>query len=50
MGPIVGDSHPSDAGYRALAGVAFDASAYIRLLQSAPCLNASEMIEHYGHW
>lgn len=26
-----GDSHPSDAGYRALAGVVFDASDYIRL-------------------
>jgi hypothetical protein len=25
------DSHPSDAGYRALAGVIFDASDYIRL-------------------
>jgi lysophospholipase L1-like esterase len=26
-----GDSHPSDAGYRALAGLVFDASDYIRL-------------------
>jgi lysophospholipase L1-like esterase len=28
-----GDSHPSDAGYRALAGIVFDASQYIRLLE-----------------
>src|SRR5262245_50583503 len=27
------DSHPSDAGYRALAGVVFDASQYIRQLE-----------------
>jgi hypothetical protein len=27
------DSHPSDAGYRALADVVFDASQYIRLLE-----------------
>jgi hypothetical protein len=27
------DSHPSDAGYQALAGLVFDASQYSRLLQ-----------------
>jgi hypothetical protein len=26
-----GDSHPSDGGYQALAGLVFDASQYIRL-------------------
>ena len=26
-----GDGHPSDAGYRAIAGLVFDASGYVRL-------------------
>ena len=31
---VESDSHPSDAGYRALAGLVFDASQYSRLLRS----------------